>query len=79
MVQLTSANEEAAVVLQAEKSSESLASFAKKKAAELDGGRFVNEQPGSIHGLNCLHQIFDFSRPHPRRPQPGRAIRRSRG
>ena len=63
MVQLTSANEEAAVVLQAEKSSESLASFAKKKAAELDGGRFVNEQPGSIHGLNCLHQIFDISRP----------------
>ena len=62
-LQMMSGNEDAAVVLQAEKSSESLSSYAAKKAAGLDGGKFLNEQSASIHGLTCLHQVYDISKP----------------
>jgi predicted Zn-dependent protease len=62
-VQLTSGNGEAAIVLQSEKSPEDLASFARKKAAQLEGGKFVTEQPGNVHGLTCLHQIYDIAQP----------------
>ena len=62
-VTILSPDDEAAIVLQAEKSPDSLASYAKKKAASLDGGQFVNEQSVNINGLSCVHQVFDVVKP----------------
>jgi predicted Zn-dependent protease len=61
---LASGDDTAAVVLQAEKSPEDLASYAKKKAATIDGGSFLNEQKGVIHGFSCLHQSYDITKPN---------------
>jgi len=59
---LVSADDKAAVVLQAEKSGESLSAYAKKKTASLEGGQFVNERNARINGLTCVHQVYDVSR-----------------
>jgi predicted Zn-dependent protease len=62
-VTILSPDDEAAVVLQAEKSPDSLSAYAKKKSASLDGGQFVNEQSMNIHGLSCVRQVFDVVKP----------------
>jgi len=62
-VTILSPDDEAAVVLQAEKSPEGLSAYAKKKSASLDGGQFVNEQSMNIHGLSCVRQVFDVVKP----------------
>lgn len=62
-VTLASPNDDAAIVLGAEKTSEDLESYAKKKAAALEGGTFVNGQAGSVHGFSCLHRTYDVAQP----------------
>jgi predicted Zn-dependent protease len=62
-VTILSPDDEAAVVLQAEKSPDGLSAYAKKKSASLDGGQFVNEQSMNIHGLSCVRQVFDVAKP----------------
>jgi len=62
-VTILSPDDEAAVVLQAEKSPDGLSAYAKKKSASLDGGQFVNEQSMNIHGLSCVRQVFDVVKP----------------
>lgn len=62
-VTILSPDDEAAVILQAEKSPDGLSAYAKKKSASLDGGQFVNEQSMNIHGLSCVRQVFDVVKP----------------
>jgi predicted Zn-dependent protease len=58
-VTLVSKDENAAVILQAEKSGEDLQSYARKKAAATEGAVLRGEQSGFIHGFSCFHQLFD--------------------
>ncbi len=57
-----STDEKAALVLQAEKSSVTLASYAEQKASEIQGRVFRDERSEMIHGLTSLHQVFDIVR-----------------
>jgi len=62
-VVLASKDGQAAVVLQAERSSENLNDYALKKAAELEEAFFISEQSLNINGLSSLQQLYDLSRP----------------
>jgi predicted Zn-dependent protease len=62
-VTLTSPTDDAAIVLQAERTSEALEAYARKKAAALEGGTFVNGQAALVHGLSCLHRTYDVAQP----------------
>lgn len=57
---LASKDGNAAVVLQAEKSSEKLQDYAEKKASELEGRHFVSEQSLTIHGMTSYQQLYDI-------------------
>jgi predicted Zn-dependent protease len=50
----------AAVVLQAEKSSEDLASFAQKKAASITGLQYLSDQNMAINGMAAYHQLYNI-------------------
>ena len=63
-VTILSPDDEAAVILQAEKSPDNLSDYAKKKSASLDGGQFVNEQRMNVHGFACVRQVFDVVKPN---------------
>ena len=52
-------NGNAAVILQAEKSSEDLAAFAKKKAAGITGSQFLSDQNLTINGMPACSQIYN--------------------
>lgn len=59
-VGLTTKDGNAAVILQAEKSEESLNSYAQKKAAGLEGKYFIREDGATINGLAGFHQVYDI-------------------
>jgi len=61
-VVLASKDGQAAVIFQAEKSSENLKDYALRKAAELENKYFINEQSLTINGLNSFQQLYDISR-----------------
>jgi predicted Zn-dependent protease len=60
-VALASKDGLAAVVLQAEKSSEDLQDYASKKASKIEGGQLLNEKSFKINGLASHHQVYDVS------------------
>ncbi len=62
-VSLASPNDDAAVVLSAERTAEDLESYARKRSAALQGGTFISGQAASIHGLSCLHRTYDVAQP----------------
>ncbi|MGQ9673371.1 MAG: M48 family metalloprotease [Candidatus Aminicenantales bacterium] len=58
-VALVSKDQKAALVLQAEKTVDSLPDYARKKAASLKGGRFAGEDRLPIVGFTSYHQLYD--------------------
>jgi predicted Zn-dependent protease len=62
-VSLASPNDDAAIVLGAERTSEDLEAYARKKATALEGGAFVNGQSAVVHGFSCLHRTYDVAQP----------------
>jgi len=58
-VVLTSAEEDCAFWLQAEKSAEPLADYARKKLAAIEGGKLLKDQSFPINGLASYHQTVD--------------------
>jgi predicted Zn-dependent protease len=59
-VVLVSKDEKAALLLQAEKNSDSLPDYARKKAASIEGGRLLGEDRLSISGFTSYHQLYDI-------------------
>jgi predicted Zn-dependent protease len=55
-----SENGEAAVILQAEKSSEDLRNYAQKKTADVENLQFRSDQNRRINGLSAYQQDFDY-------------------
>ncbi len=51
---------EAAVVLQAEKSSEDLRDYAQKMMADVQNLQFLRDESRSINGLSAYQQLFDY-------------------
>jgi len=51
----------AAVVLQAEKSTEDLQGYASKKTSKIEGGQLLSENSFVINGLTSYHQVYDVS------------------
>lgn len=70
-VVLASKDGDAAVILQAEKTSTDLSEYAQKKASNIQNRQFINENRSTINGLNSLHQIYDV-------PQEGQTTLRVR-
>lgn len=68
---LASKDGNAAVILQAEKSSTDLSEYAQKRAETIQNRQFITENRSIINGLNSLHQIYDI-------PQEGQATLRVR-
>jgi predicted Zn-dependent protease len=62
-VVLASKDRQAAVVLQAERSSENLKDYALGKASELEEAFFISEQSLTINGLSSFQQLYDLARP----------------
>jgi len=60
-VVLISKDENAALILQAEKTQEKLADYARKKAAEIKGSQLVSEDHLTVRGLPSFHQLYDIS------------------
>ncbi len=60
-VTLVSKNGKAAVVLQAEKSSEDLKNYGRTKGSALEGGQFLTENSYQINGLASYHQVYDVA------------------
>jgi predicted Zn-dependent protease len=58
-VLILSKDEEAALLLQAEKSADSLPDYARKKAESIKGGRLVGEDRLSVAELSSFHQLYD--------------------
>jgi predicted Zn-dependent protease len=58
MVKLTSADSNGVLYLQAEKSPDSLADYAKKKASELQNSRLLAEKNLTVNGLSCFEQSY---------------------
>lgn len=52
---------EAAVILQAEKSSEDLRNHARKMTADVQNLRFIRDRNRTINGLPAYQQLFDYS------------------
>jgi len=73
-VTLTSAEKDCAFWIQAERSSEDLPAYAKKKLAGIEGGTLVKDQTFSINGLASYHQTVDV----PNQDQPQGASTRAR-
>ena len=57
-VMLSSADEKAALVLQAEETIEDLSAYTRKKAGQIQGSQFVAEDYLSVPGLASVHQIY---------------------
>jgi predicted Zn-dependent protease len=57
-VMLTSPDEKAALVLQAEKTAEDLPAYARKKADQIQGSQFISEDNLKVPGLSSVHQIY---------------------
>jgi predicted Zn-dependent protease len=57
-VMLSSPDEKAALVLQAEKTDEDLPGYVEKKAGQIDGSRFVANDELRVPGLASFHQIY---------------------
>ena len=62
-VTLAAPNDDAAIALFAEKTSEGLEAYAKKKAAAIEGGTFIDGRSAQVHGLTCLHRTYDVAQP----------------
>lgn len=60
-VVLSSKDGDAAVILQAEKSSENLSDYAQKKAVSIEGKHFVGEENLTINGLLAYQVLMDLS------------------
>ncbi len=60
-VTLASKDGQAAVVLQAEKSTDDLKDYANSKASKIEGGQFLNENSFQINGLASYHQVYDVT------------------
>ncbi len=52
---------QAAVVLQAEKSTENLEDYAYNKASQIEGSQFLDESSFQINGLASYHQVYDIT------------------
>jgi predicted Zn-dependent protease len=61
-VTLVSKDENAAVILQAEKSSTSLPEYAEKKAANLQGSELLDQSSLNINGHSSLQQVYRIPR-----------------
>ena len=57
-VMLSSPDEKAALVLQAEKTTETLPGYVKKRAGQIEGSRFISDDNLKVPGLNSVHQIY---------------------
>jgi len=57
-VVLSSPDEKAALVLQAEKTTEDLSAYARKKADQIQGSQFVGDDNLKIPGLASVHQVY---------------------
>ncbi|MBN2409751.1 MAG: M48 family metalloprotease [Candidatus Aminicenantes bacterium] len=57
-VMMSSPDEKAALVLQAEKTAEDLQAYARKKASRIEGSQFVGEDNIKVPGLTSVHQIY---------------------
>jgi len=57
-VLLSSPDEKAALVLQAEKTAEDLPAYAREKAAQIKGSQFVSDDNLNIPGLASVHQVY---------------------
>jgi predicted Zn-dependent protease len=60
-VTLASKDGKAAVVLQAEKSTENLKDYAQNKVSAIEGGQFLDENSFQINGLDSYHQVYDVT------------------
>ena len=58
-VTIVSQDGKAAIILQAEKTSETLNSYAQKKASTLEGKQFINEQSRAINRMQSYHLLYD--------------------
>lgn len=59
-VTLASSDEQAAFVLQAEKSSQGLEAYAAKTASELEGRQLLHTESPTINGLSAFIQVYDI-------------------
>ncbi|MBN2200027.1 MAG: M48 family metalloprotease [Candidatus Aminicenantes bacterium] len=59
-VTLVSKDKQAAFLLEAEKSQESLPNYAAKKTQSIEGRRFLSDQRLAINGLSSYHQMYDI-------------------
>jgi len=57
-VMLSSPDEKAALILQAEKTAEDLPGYVQKKAGQIEGSQFVAEDNLKVPGLASVHQIY---------------------
>jgi predicted Zn-dependent protease len=57
-VMLSSPDEKAALVLQAEKTTEDLPGYVQKKAGQIEGSQFVADDDLKVPGLASFHQIY---------------------
>lgn len=62
-----------AILLQAEKTAESLKDYAQKRAAEIQGGNFQGDNTRTVNGLSCYEQSFTITQSE----QESLALRRS--
>jgi len=60
-VTLSTEDGNAAVILQAEKSGESLNAYAGKKAGAIEGRTFISERTTTVNGLASFEQVYDIS------------------
>jgi len=58
---LASKDGRAAVVLQAEKTSENLQDYADKTTSQIENGQFVDKKSYQINGLASYHEVYDVS------------------
>ncbi len=59
-VTMVAPEEDAAIILQADKSSESLSNYAAGRAQKIEGGRMLDEQAATVNRLNVLQQVWDY-------------------
>jgi predicted Zn-dependent protease len=59
-VVLASQDGHAGVILQAEKTSENLVTYAGKVAAKIENGELIDQRNIRINGLNSYHQVYDI-------------------
>lgn len=58
---LISKDEKAAVILQIEKTSESLQDYAQKKASALEGRQFISEHSLTVNGMDSFQQLYELT------------------